>query len=179
MQAACIAVQEATPTIIAFWNLPSRPTTPFVRNLANGQPATIVCIGTPSRDVVVNTVSFWSAQGVGAFDADPGWENDKAGDHGCSGIVRGNVFLIFNETMRDIVNTNPSVQRTVPELQQLVAFHEVLHLFGLVDHSNPNNLADGPIMTSDWHTSPNLNGYTTLNEHQIRKIQNRDYPRYP
>jgi len=56
-----------------------------------------------------------------------------------------------------------------------------LHFFGFVDHDDPNNLTDGPIMKGlDLFEKLTVEGYSTLNPWQIQKIQKlegkNDYP---
>ena len=97
------------------------------------------------------------------------------------------VFLIFNETIRDWVNTatNPSngVKRSASELHYLVAFHEILHFFDFNDYRIIGNLnpaydpdADGDIMRNYWLLTPTIPlSVLTLSPAQIRKIQKKDY----
>jgi hypothetical protein len=100
-------------------------------------------------------------------------EYDQPNDEWCGGMAGSNVFLVFYETIRDGVSTHSRIKRTVPELQKLTVFHEVLHMFGFVD-----NIADGYIMTSNWVLDDPLpSSVYTLSPAQIRKVQARDYPR--
>ena len=173
---ACIDVREATPTIITSWGLTSRENTPFVRNLPDNSIAAHEAIGIPSRDVNVNNTSFWCIQGIGAYDHISKNDNDFYPGVGWLGsaAVSAGVFLMYNETIRDACNTVSDITRTVSEIQQVVALHEILHLFGFIH--NPNT--DGEVMGIAWQSTPTMPpAVLTLSSTQIRKIQARDYPR--
>jgi len=183
MLAACIEVKEVDQLGDTSWITGDSAsqnsgawdlTTPFVKNLADLTLAAGYDISTPSRDVDYNNSSFWCIHGIGAYEANTGdtWDgNSVAGEDNyiCGVTFTGSgVFLIFNETIRDIVSTKATtkdgktIQRTVSEIQQLVVLHEVLHMFGLIDKMKLNGtvnplyapLGDGPIMRSDWFFSP-------------------------
>ena len=187
-QAACIDVKEATPAIIASWGLTSRPTTPFVRNLPAWTNSAFTDISTLSRDVDINGPTFWCIHRVGAYEANIAGTWDGINIEGLDGwifagaAVGTGIFLIFNETIRDIVSTRSDVKRTVLEMQILAVLHEILHLFGFLDYgaSGYDALADGEIMKAalnGWvFASPLPPAVLTLSGEQIRKIQARNYP---
>jgi len=147
-------------------------------------------ISRQSRDITKNTPVFWCIQGVGAYEYRVNWDHDSPTSIGLCGMALHQIeslfhvmehasFLVFNETIRDLVSTDPEVIRTVSEMNQLVTFHEVLHFFEFIDFGQPGYdfFADGLIMGKGWYKSALLWGYTTLDPRQIQKIQKQLYPK--
>jgi hypothetical protein len=162
MTAACIDVREATPAIITSWGLVPRETTPFVRNTTNYSNHAVP-IGNASRDVIVNDVSFWCIQGVGAYEADTNWDWDwnppATKEEPIQGVAKAQngIFLLFQEAIRDYAksgwrdayigplpqtssnwynldyHTIEECRRSASEINQIATFHEVLHFFGFGD----------------------------------------------
>jgi hypothetical protein len=159
-----------------------RTETPFVHNLAAFSNDAIMSIAQPSRDVAQsNNEEFWCVQGIGAYDADPGWNYDGINDGWCTGIKAGNdtVFLVFSETTRDIAATKTGVTKTALEIGALSTMHETLHVFGFVDYGNPNYdvQVDGLIMTTEIIKSTLSNAeIAKLSAKQIQKIQSNNKP---
>jgi len=154
-------------------------TTPFVHNVDDHSGFTGKWVSKKSRDVNINEPSFWCLHAVGAYEDKVGDDYDTTGSGGILGraFPGTDAFLIYDETIRDMINTHPLAKRTIPEIHLLVAFHEVLHFFGFIDN------VDGDIMNTDindancWFRTPTIpSSVSTLSATQIQKIQKRDYP---
>jgi hypothetical protein len=132
MKAACIEVKEISQDPenwewIADENDSSglanggwRTESPFVHNLSEWSNATFNNVADQSKDIETNNAEFWCLQGIGAYEPDQNTSpaQDRSADYKitgvCGGAVSNNtgVFMIFQETIRDVVANETDVKRT-------------------------------------------------------------------
>ncbi|MDR1479742.1 MAG: LamG domain-containing protein, partial [Planctomycetaceae bacterium] len=194
MKAACIEVKEVSQNPenwewIADENDSSglanggwRTETPFIHNLPEWSNDAFNSVANQSIDITTNEHEFWCLHGIGAYEAEVHSSNDS-NDWTTGGAVADDtgVFLIFMETMRDMISTGVSqngtqipVTRSFDELNSLNTMHETLHLFGFAD-----DVADGPIMAgASWETTDKIpNDVLKFSAGQIAKIQSIAVPK--
>lgn len=208
LRRACIEVKEVMEEDIESWGLEIRNPPAFLRNLPGTSDEEAIngtiAINEPCRSVRNPGKNFWCIHAIGAYED----QTNKSHDPGlgvigralrvatASPVVQRGIFLVFNETIRDFVSTklvnergkDREVKRDVPEFQQLVVLHEVLHLFGFEDYKHIENeeektqeyynfeLYHGPIMTNEWFFSDTCEEYLVLSPYQIQHLQAQDYP---
>lgn len=163
---------------IGEWDTTSR----FVHNLANDINEVRKVSGS-SQDVNVNNSQFWCVQAIASYEGPSHVDYDGEGKLGqeCGKAAHGGpgVIFLFYETMRDVIATDSAVKRNKTDLEKLIFFHETLHLFGFKDEGEPgfDPIADGDIMTNVFVRSDSFESVTELNNAQIKKIQEKDFPR--
>jgi len=131
--------------------------------------STFTNIGKLSRDVTVYGPSFWCIQGIGAYEGPTDSDFDGETVWTLGGAVNNStgVFMVFDETIRDLSNTASGYKSSVT-MGLIVAFHEVLHLFGL-DHPDGGVMADGS-------SNPDPNGIYLYEPNALKTANTRsDY----
>jgi hypothetical protein len=188
MHDACVSVIVVDETQFRKWYpqpAPFREKMAFKHNMSNDSAinnnqllSEIRGIGNQTRDLPVTDLGFMCGQGIGGYEPYQHESNDTHIVGNVTGFANKgytypnpNVFMLFQETIRDIVSTDNTIKRTELEINQLVTFHEFLHWYGFVDTLVANVPIDGSIMGKDWYTSNTIDAYLKLSSTQIKKIQ--------
>ena len=186
MQDACVNVIVVDESQFREWypqSTPFREEMPFKHNMENPALSANALtemrnIGNQSRDLPVTHLGFMCGLAIGAYEP----HKDESGDtyeEWIFGVANAgydggyNVFMIFQESIRDAISTKSNYIRTESEMNQLVTFHEFLHWYGFIDEGKPgySPQAHGLIMGKGWLTSDTIDAYIKLTPDQIKEIQ--------
>jgi len=187
----CIVVESVSNDQIKQWANVSNATQPnFIKNLdSNGVTATQVGRDVPATS---NANTFWIIHALGAYDPALSKDFDGEDDWLC-GHATSVSALIYNELIRDLINTAEWTSTTkppwassykppfigIPEARARVVLHEILHYF-LGNHGT--SVSDSGIMNTNTDAQ-NCSLYTSgtheLDDEQIRKIQSQSKPTSP
>jgi hypothetical protein len=157
--------------------------TPFLREMVSKEYEDSRDVIRPCRDVSANSYEFWVIHATGASDVWP-LEQGDVDDLRTCGVAKSDetFILVFNETIRDHV-ANVSNANTRLDIEQAVAFHEILHCFMFADY-DPDNIhhtqesleVSGAIMSDDWYLASSSDEWKTFIECQVKFIQQVSRP---